>query len=178
MSLLLLCISPLYSQSIFNKAVLNVEKEIKVDDNSYTFKKLPESKLILVETNAKKSKEYAQIQATSKENLPDITFYKMTDESGVLKAFLSTFSKPRLSELLPEKHLVISFYINTSTGAIENLSYLLNHGTLISPNELNILSSALKHNVYFKFNPNEVANRKIVNVIQNVKINKIVNKNL
>ncbi|MFI5159143.1 MAG: hypothetical protein ACHQF4_09780 [Sphingobacteriales bacterium] len=79
---------------------------------------------------------------------PDMSF-PFTDKSKLLSAFIQTFSFERIKQLLPERRMIITFYVSPQ-GKVLDVSFLVNKNTLLTAAELENLETAIKANVSFK----------------------------
>jgi hypothetical protein len=84
---------------------------------------------------------------------PDMSF-PFTNKSGLLNAITQTFSEERLKQLLPERRILITFYVDPH-GKVAGVSFLVNKNTLLTATELENLENAIKADVSFKIRPED-----------------------
>src|SRR5882757_8966542 len=77
--------------------------------------------------------------------------YELADSKtlNILIAFKQVFDDDRLKELLSEPSIMLTYYVSPQ-GKVLDISYNLKINTLITANELEALSNAIKNSVSFK----------------------------
>jgi hypothetical protein len=111
---------------------------------------------------------------TSKNRHPNILI-KRGDSGGMLTAFTKVFSDERLRELLPERVLLMTFYVNPS-GKILEITFLLDKNTLVTAQELEALEKALKANVWFKLRPEDLKGEDFIDIPSGVSFKRILDR--
>ncbi|MGB4774945.1 MAG: hypothetical protein WBP45_07235 [Daejeonella sp.] len=100
---------------------------------------------------------------------------QLLNRTKFTEAFWNAFGEVKLKELLPERNIPITFYIN-KTGKIIELSYILKKNTLITPRELEKLENNIIKNVSFRLRPEEIVKGDYFFLVMNTNFQKIVNK--
>jgi hypothetical protein len=103
--------------------------------------------------------------------------FDFTNKSSLLKAFNQVFSDERIKELLPEKGMFVTFYINPQ-GKILEVSFMVSKATLVTSTELEKLENAIKANVLFKIRQDSVKDADFFRVSLNVKYERVLNRTL
>ena len=81
-------------------------------------------------------------------NLVKLSGYKLKDPTSVQTVFKKVFTKQRLTELLPEINMVLTYHID-GHGAINFLEFAIRKNTVLTPIELEVLEKTLKYEVVF-----------------------------
>jgi len=105
---------------------------------------------------------------------PDISVER-GDKSGILNAFIQVFGDKRLQQLLPERYIQMTFYVNTS-GRILEIEFFLDKNTLVTAGELEALEKALKANVWFKLRPSEIKGQDFIDIASGVSYRRILDR--
>lgn len=144
------------------------DKRVTVGKNSYVVK--------TTNTGLTSVKPYsgssAKISASS-EKSAELTIYKLTDKLAVVKAFNSVFSRERLKQLISERAIVTTFKIDTQTGKVNSLSYMLRIGSTVSVSDIDKLSDAIKKRVTFVLDKGEIKGCKEVSFTYMISTEKI-----
>lgn len=93
---------------------------------------------------------------------PDM-YMELTDNSSMLRAIKQVFSDERLKQLLPERRIFMTMYVNTS-GKVMDISFILDKNTSITAQELEALEIAVKANISYKFNPKEINGQDFIDI--------------
>ncbi len=136
----LLLLTGILISSIVKAHTLIKEGTIKAHSITFTGKRTGS----FIEVHNPKSTSN-NIQAKDLKKLSD-TKYK--DANALTSSYLKVFTHLRIQQLLPEKNMILTFYINRS-GKIKSIEYLLKNNTLITAEELESLENLLKANVTF-----------------------------
>jgi hypothetical protein len=107
---------------------------------------------------------------------PDIVIQR-ADKEGMLRAFTQVFNDGRLKELMPERYIHMTFYVDPS-GRIMDMSFLLDKNTLITANELEALESSIKSNVFFKWRPEDIKGHDFFDITYAVSYSKALDRTL
>jgi len=107
---------------------------------------------------------------------PDMTF-ELKDKSALLNAFTHVFSDERLKQLIPEKRMIMTFYVNPSGQVIE-VSFIFNKNTAVTALELEDLEKAIKANVFIKIRPEEYKGQDFFDVGFIVVYSKVLDRTL
>jgi hypothetical protein len=102
---------------------------------------------------------------------------KMKNKSGILNAFTEVFSDKRLKQLIPEKRIMMTFYLNPS-GQIMEVSFILNKNTLVTAQELEDLEKAIKANVSYKIMPSDYKEQDFIDIGMIIIYEKVLDRTL
>lgn len=94
---------------------------------------------------------------------------------NILMAFRQVFSDNRLKELLGEPSIMLTYYISLQ-GKVLDISYNLKTSTLVTANELEALSDAIKKCVSFKIEEEGQKNGDFFMISQRIAFKRILDK--
>ena len=107
----------------------------------------------------------------------NISSVERRDKSGLLNSFTQVFSDERLTQLLPEKYMLMTLYVNPA-GKVLEVTFYLKKTTVIEAKELEELENAIKANVSFKLLPNETKGGDFFPIGQIVKYSRVLDRTL
>lgn len=146
----------LFSVFITNAQNLKPNLTIKVKRATFITTELDHNSMSVLNSNNIYHKKIP------KDRNPDMVF-EMKDKSGLLNAFTQVFTDGRLKQLLPERRMMMTFYINPS-GEIMEISFVLNKNTLVTGQEVEDLEKAIKADVSFKFRSKEIKGQDFIDI--------------
>jgi hypothetical protein len=164
-AILTFTLGTIYAQKLKPNAV------IKTSSSSFVTHQIEKSESMMVYNS--KSIYHNKIP---KNRNPDITVER-GDNSGMLKAFRQVFSNDRLKELLPEKVLPMTFYLNPA-GKVLEVEFLVDKNTTLTAKELESLEAAIKANVWFKLRPEEIKGEDFIDIGQGVRFSRVLDGTL
>jgi hypothetical protein len=95
------------------------------------------------------------------------------DNYSVKRAFKNVFSSERITQLLPENAIFITFYLN-SEGSVLEVRFLLPANTVLTAEELEKLEITLKRDVKFKLTAPDLEKADFYEIFQNVKYSSLL----
>lgn len=91
----------------------------------------------------------------------------LNNKSGFINALKQVFGDERLRQLIPERFLRFTLYVNPN-GQIMEMAFLLDKNTSITATELEALEKAIKAQVSFKFRREDINGQNFVDISEAV----------